>query len=221
MSFPHRLAEKSSFENGLPDHYVQPTSIMEQPGEMIMSSIVSAAVAASSRSPLESMTDFWAGLSARFYRFLEELPERSEDVDPEVFKRVPVPVWQVDPQAQNAVGSSDLVAQLLALPERLRSAKRVFSLIAFGRRDGVVFYYWSAEGGERAKALRPDGSGLWGTEFNISAPVEETVVGLISPLFLISRVAMSVFVFASAITMLFVLGVLEWLKKCTSWKLRM
>jgi hypothetical protein len=92
MSFPHRLAEKSSFENGLPDHYVHGTSIMEQPGEMIMSSIVSAAVAASSRSPLESMTDFWAGLSARFYRFLEELPERSEDVDPEVFKRVPVPV---------------------------------------------------------------------------------------------------------------------------------
>jgi hypothetical protein len=59
---------------------------------MIMSSIARAAVAASSRSPLESMTDFWVGLSASFYRFLEELPERCEDVDPEVFKRVPVPV---------------------------------------------------------------------------------------------------------------------------------
>jgi hypothetical protein len=31
-------------------------------------------------------------LKARLYRFLGKLPERFEDVDPEVFKRVPTPV---------------------------------------------------------------------------------------------------------------------------------
>jgi len=33
-----------------------------------------------------------AQLRARFYRFLQELPERYEPVDPEVFKRIPVPI---------------------------------------------------------------------------------------------------------------------------------
>lgn len=59
---------------------------------MIMSSIARVAVVASSRSPLEAMTGLWTQLSASFYRFLEELPERCEDVDLEVLKRVPVPV---------------------------------------------------------------------------------------------------------------------------------
>ena len=36
--------------------------------------------------------DFWSQVSVRFYRFLEMLPEGHEDVDPEVFKRVPVPI---------------------------------------------------------------------------------------------------------------------------------
>jgi hypothetical protein len=35
---------------------------------------------------------FWLDIAARFYRFLNNLPERFDDVDPEVFKRVPVPV---------------------------------------------------------------------------------------------------------------------------------
>jgi hypothetical protein len=65
---------------------------MEQPDGMIMSSIARAAVAGTSRSPLESMAGLWAQLTASFYMFLEELPEGFEDVDPEVFKRVPVPV---------------------------------------------------------------------------------------------------------------------------------
>jgi hypothetical protein len=59
---------------------------------MIMGSIARADVAANRQNPLESMTGLWAQLSARLYRFLEQLPERYDDVDPEVFKRVPVPV---------------------------------------------------------------------------------------------------------------------------------
>jgi hypothetical protein len=31
-------------------------------------------------------------LRTKFYRFLQELPERYEPVDPEVLKRVPVPI---------------------------------------------------------------------------------------------------------------------------------
>jgi hypothetical protein len=63
---------------------------IKQPGEMIMSSIATAAFGASSRSPLESLTGLWAQLSARVYRFLAELSDHFEDVDPQVFKRVPV-----------------------------------------------------------------------------------------------------------------------------------
>jgi hypothetical protein len=33
-----------------------------------------------------------AQLRGKFYRFLRELPERYEPVDPEVLKRVPVPI---------------------------------------------------------------------------------------------------------------------------------
>jgi hypothetical protein len=65
---------------------------MEQPSEMIMNSTARVAVAAPSRNSLESLTGFWAQLSARFYRFLEALPDRCDDVDLQVFKRVPVPV---------------------------------------------------------------------------------------------------------------------------------
>ena len=65
---------------------------MVQLGEIVMSSTARAAVTASIQSPFESMTGLWARLLASFCRFLEELPERYEDVDPEVFKRVPAPV---------------------------------------------------------------------------------------------------------------------------------
>jgi hypothetical protein len=63
---------------------------MERRGEMIMSSIAQVAVAAPSLS--ESLTGLWAQLAAGFYRFVEKLPDHSEEVDPQVFKRVPVPV---------------------------------------------------------------------------------------------------------------------------------
>jgi hypothetical protein len=44
---------------------------------------------ARSASPLTGLS---FRLRARFYKFLEKLPERYPDVDPEVFKRVPVPI---------------------------------------------------------------------------------------------------------------------------------
>jgi hypothetical protein len=59
-------------------------------GEMTMSSIAQVAVSAPSLS--ESLTGLWAQLAAGFYRFVEKLPDDCEDVDPQVFKRVPVPV---------------------------------------------------------------------------------------------------------------------------------
>ena len=34
----------------------------------------------------------WSAVSARFYRFLENLPEHYDDLDVEMLKRVPVPV---------------------------------------------------------------------------------------------------------------------------------
>ena len=37
-------------------------------------------------------TRFWSEVTARFYRFLENLPEHHDDIDVDVFKRVPVPV---------------------------------------------------------------------------------------------------------------------------------
>jgi len=38
------------------------------------------------------VSDFWSRFSVRFSRFLELLPEGLKDVDPEVFKRVPVSI---------------------------------------------------------------------------------------------------------------------------------
>ena len=44
---------------------------------------------AKSSRPLAGLRD---RLRARFYRFLEQLPEHHQDVDPEVLKRVPAPI---------------------------------------------------------------------------------------------------------------------------------
>jgi hypothetical protein len=41
------------------------------------------------RRPFEGLC---SRLQSRFFRFLNELPERYEDVDPEVFKRVALPI---------------------------------------------------------------------------------------------------------------------------------
>jgi hypothetical protein len=41
---------------------------------------------------IDLVSGLWSQVSARFYRFLAMLPEGHEDVDPEVFKRVPVPI---------------------------------------------------------------------------------------------------------------------------------
>jgi hypothetical protein len=59
-----------------------------------MSTATSLAVAAVARHdrPSETLAGLRAQLRDRFYRFLEKLPERYEAVDPEVFKRVPVPI---------------------------------------------------------------------------------------------------------------------------------
>jgi hypothetical protein len=43
-------------------------------------------------TPQRQLTGLGSRLRARFYRFLEKLPERHEDVDPEVFRRVPAPI---------------------------------------------------------------------------------------------------------------------------------
>ena len=60
----------------------------------IMSTARSFAVAVVARHdrPNTILADLGAQLRARFYRFLQELPERYEPVDPEVFKRIPVPI---------------------------------------------------------------------------------------------------------------------------------
>jgi hypothetical protein len=42
--------------------------------------------------PHQPLSALLRSLRARFYRFLENLPERYPDVDPEVLKRVPVPI---------------------------------------------------------------------------------------------------------------------------------
>ena len=60
---------------------------------MIMSA-AAIAVAVPGRHAIKrrSFDGLRSRLQSRFYRFLKELPERYEDVDPEVFKRVPVPI---------------------------------------------------------------------------------------------------------------------------------
>ena len=59
-----------------------------------MSAIANLATAPSKphAAVIDLVSDFWSQVSVRFYRFLEILPEGHGDVDPEVFKRVPVPI---------------------------------------------------------------------------------------------------------------------------------
>jgi hypothetical protein len=60
---------------------------------MIMSAaiiaIASAEQHARSSGPLAGLR---TRLRARFYKFLEQLPEHYQDIDPEVLKRVPAPI---------------------------------------------------------------------------------------------------------------------------------
>jgi hypothetical protein len=60
----------------------------------IMSTAASSAVAVGNRHdrPFKPLADVRVRLRAKFYRFLHELPERYDPVDPEVLKRVPVPI---------------------------------------------------------------------------------------------------------------------------------
>jgi hypothetical protein len=53
---------------------------------------LAVAVAARHDGPLSSLAGLGAQLRGKFSRFLRELPERYEPVDPEVLKRVPVPI---------------------------------------------------------------------------------------------------------------------------------
>jgi hypothetical protein len=59
-----------------------------------MRTAATLAIAADDRyaSPTKPLVEFSLQLRERFFRFLRELPERYEDVDPEVFKRMPVPI---------------------------------------------------------------------------------------------------------------------------------
>lgn len=50
------------------------------------------AVAARHEGALRPLAALSARLRTKFYRFLHELPERYEPVDPDVLKRVPVPI---------------------------------------------------------------------------------------------------------------------------------
>ena len=43
-------------------------------------------------TPQRQWTSLASRLRTRFYRFLEKLPERHEDIDLEAFKRVPAPI---------------------------------------------------------------------------------------------------------------------------------
>jgi len=62
----------------------------------IMSMSTAASKAAVLASPhnglLQALAGLYLRLRAKFYRFLRELPERYDPVDPEVLKRVPVPI---------------------------------------------------------------------------------------------------------------------------------
>ena len=53
---------------------------------------VAVAVAAPHARPHKSLAGLRELLRTKFYRFLQELPERYEPVDPEVLKRVPVAI---------------------------------------------------------------------------------------------------------------------------------
>ena len=58
-----------------------------------MSSVATAAVAVPvSPSARGAFAAYLSGIAARFYRFLNNLPERFDEVDPEFFKHVPVTV---------------------------------------------------------------------------------------------------------------------------------
>jgi len=74
--------------------YALPTDQQSKEVRSIMRSTATIAIAVTERQAgtVEPLTDLWSNVSARFLRFIEKLPERYEDVDPEVFKRVPVPI---------------------------------------------------------------------------------------------------------------------------------
>ena len=59
-----------------------------------MSTATSFAVAVAARHDRanKALASLRAQLRTRFYRFLQELPERYVPVDPEIFKRIPVPI---------------------------------------------------------------------------------------------------------------------------------
>ena len=59
-----------------------------------MRSAATIAIAVTERQAgtVEPLTDLWSDVSARFFRFIEKLPDGYEGVDPEVFKRVSVPI---------------------------------------------------------------------------------------------------------------------------------
>lgn len=55
---------------------------------MSIATSLPVAVAVRQDRPLRPLAALWG----KFYRFLNQLPDRYEPVDPEVLKRVPVPI---------------------------------------------------------------------------------------------------------------------------------
>jgi hypothetical protein len=80
---PYRIGNKLGNAPGM-----QMRSIMS----MSTAASFAAVVATAHNGLLEALANLRLHLRARFYRFLHELPERYDAVDPEVLKRVPVPI---------------------------------------------------------------------------------------------------------------------------------
>jgi hypothetical protein len=93
VSFPQPFEQQFSVVRTLFDPIFAAKQI-EQPLKCIMSTTASIAIGRTERhsEAVAPLTGLWHQLRARFHRFLEELPEKYEDVDPEVLKRVRVPI---------------------------------------------------------------------------------------------------------------------------------
>ena len=93
MSFPQPFEQQLSVVRTLFDP-IYASKQIQQPLRCIMSTTASIAIGRTERhtEAVAPLSGLWQQLRARFYRFLEELPEKYEDVDLEVLKRVRVPI---------------------------------------------------------------------------------------------------------------------------------
>jgi hypothetical protein len=84
----HAEAQKSSIVGWLADttYGVQHRRVRSNMSAVI---VLASGLPTRTRDPLARLSSH---LRAKFFRFLEQLPERHDDVDLEVFKRVPAPI---------------------------------------------------------------------------------------------------------------------------------